>query len=145
MKLRLLTLTLLASIAVTSAIAQPTAGNKKETIYCNPLTLNGRPLDYESFNLMSRGTLALVQSNPESKKATPIPFRIYIRRAGVALAQGPANYDREFISIAIQTVLALARPGDELVIEPVRKSDKTARCVLKLKTVNWFVLAQDRC
>ena len=145
MKFRLLTLTLLASIAVSSAIARQLDGNKKENVYCNPLTLNGRPLDYDSFNLMSRGTLALVQGNPASKNATPIPFRIYVRRAGVALTQGAANYDREFISITIQTVLALARPGDELVVEPVRKSDKIARCVIKLKNVNWFMLAQDRC
>ncbi|MVM31329.1 hypothetical protein GO755_14895 [Spirosoma sp. HMF4905] len=111
--------------------------SKKSNFYGNPLTLDGKPLNYGSFSLSSRGTLAVVDGDPESKETTKIPFRIYLVRAGNAVTSSVSdNTQPVYYDIEVAAVLALARPGDDLVIEPARKTDLVAKRVIKLRPLN---------
>ncbi|WP_460969272.1 hypothetical protein [Spirosoma migulaei] len=110
---------------------------KKVNFYGNPLTLNGKPLNYSSFSMSSRGILAVVEGDPGSKDATKVPFRVYLKRAGaVVTPYGSDNTQPVYYEIEMAAVLALARPGDDLVIEPTRKPDLVAKRVIKLRPLN---------
>ena len=52
------------------------------SIYSNPLILNGKMLNYATFDLFSRGILTVVKGAPESAEAKPLPFYVSIRRDG---------------------------------------------------------------
>lgn len=131
----------------TVSFARPKNASPTPGFYAHALTLNGQPINDNNFSLLSFGTLALVEANVPSKEAKSVPFRIYLRRAGVLQTNGLAQYDREYVNIAIQTILASARPGDELIIEPARKADNSSRHVIKLKTYEWIrsKRQQDGC
>ena len=119
------------SIRLATAFGQ--AADPNETnFYSNPLTLNGKPLDYGSFSIASKGLLAVVTGNPASSEATRIPFRVYLQRDGQQLIHGVANGDQPLYEVAIDQVLAIAKPGDHLIIEPVRKSDWRGKRIIKV-------------
>ena len=110
---------------------------KKVNFYGNPLTLNGKTLNYSSFSMSSRGMLAVVDGDPESKEATKVPFRIYFKRAGaIVMPNISDNTQPVYYDIEVAAILALAHPGDDLVIEPTRKTDLVAKRVIKLKPLN---------
>lgn len=132
--IHLLNLVVLITLLLNSKSVQ---AHEKRNFYGNPLTLNGKPLNYTSFSLSSRGMLAVVDGDPESKEATKIPFRIYLKRAGAVVSPSVSdNTQPVYYDIDVSAVLALARPGDDLVIEPVRKTDLAAKRVIKLKPLN---------
>lgn len=120
--------------------ASPTPG-----FYTHHLTLNGQLFDYANFNLLSFGTLTMLQGDPMSKNAKPVPFRIYLRRAGVVQTDGLTHYDREYLNITVQTILAKAKLGDELIIEPAHKSDGSERRIIPLKMFSWLRIVGDGC
>ncbi|GAB4055624.1 hypothetical protein [Spirosoma litoris] len=118
---------------------------KKVNFYGNPIVLNDKPLDYSTFTKASRGELALVEGDPESKDATKVPFRVYIRRLGTVAEQSVLESAQSvYYRIEVADVLAFAHPGDDLIIEPARKTDSVARRVIKVKAsntclpVNWL-------
>jgi hypothetical protein len=103
------------------------AAISKETgttiFYTNPLLLDNSPLNYDWFSMSSTGVLSLVVGNPETTVATKIPFRIYLKRKGQPINSGASNTNRSVFNMDIALVLAVAKPGDDLIIEPVRKED----------------------
>lgn len=100
--------------------------------YCNPLVLNGKPLDYTRFSIMSKGILTVVEGNPESPEAVKIPFTVYLRRDGEIITQGKSDPGQEVYEIEISEVLSLAKDGDHLLIVPVRESDWKAKRIIKV-------------
>lgn len=104
--------------------------------YGNPLVLNGKPLDYQTFWKGSKGLLALVKGNPNSADATRVPFKIYLKHEGQVVNKGLSSDSRELYEVEVAHVLALARFGDELVIEPALKSDVKAKRVIKLAKID---------
>ncbi|NBB19884.1 hypothetical protein GVN20_11030 [Runella sp. CRIBMP] len=104
--------------------------------YGNPLVLNGKPLDYQTFWKGSKGLLALVKGNPNSADATRVPFKIYLKHEGQVVNKGLSSDSRELYEVEVAHVLALARFGDELVIEPALKSDIKAKRVIKLAKID---------
>lgn len=104
----------------------------------NPLVLDGNSLDYNFFSIFSKGRLAVVSGDPASKEAVKIPFRIYLRRNGSIIQKGAFDNIRQYYDVDIATVLALAQHGDELVVDPVYKSDWVARRVLRVKSMFWL-------
>lgn len=109
----------------------------------NRVTLNGHPLNYDTFAINSRGVLAVVEGNPELPKRRPVPFRVLLRRAGVIVGQWPCGNADESYAVQLHDFMPLARLGDELVVEPVRETDQQGKRVIKIKNINWFVL--DEC
>jgi hypothetical protein len=104
--------------------------------YGNPLVLNGKSLDYQTFWKGSKGLLALVKGNPNSADATRVPFKIYLKHEGQVVNKGLSSDSRELYEVEVAHVLALARFGDELVIEPAQKSDVKAKRVIKLAKID---------
>jgi hypothetical protein len=111
---------------------QPNAEGRKADFYFHPLQLDKLPLDYGSFSIKSKGILTLVEGNPESPDAKSIPFHIYVRRNGTVIIKGGSNPNLEVSSVDIETVMAQAKPEDQLVIEPVRKRDWKAKRILRI-------------
>lgn len=111
---------------------------RERTFSCNPLVLDGNPLDYNFFSIISRGTLTVVAGDPVSKEATLIPFRIYLRRNGMIIQKGASDSGRQRYDVDIATLLVLAQPGDELVVDPARKADWLARRIIRVRNLNWL-------
>jgi hypothetical protein len=111
---------------------QPDKEGMDADFYYNPLLLNGKPLDYAKFSAGSKGTLTLVEGNPESPDARAIPFHIYLRRNGTILTMGASNPAAKVMSIDVQNVLNQAKVDDHLIIEPVRKRDWKAKRIIRV-------------
>ncbi|GAB3895851.1 hypothetical protein [Spirosoma agri] len=100
--------------------------------YRNPLLLNNQPLNYSTFSLASKGTLAVLSGGSGTTCSKRIPFRIYLKRNEQLINNGASVNNRAVSEIDIAPVLAMAKPGDVLVIEPTRKEDATARRTIRL-------------
>ncbi|WP_461112784.1 hypothetical protein [Spirosoma jeollabukense] len=128
-------------VVVLSAFSLPTIntfapGSTTEPgsiVHANPLLLNNKAFDFTAFSMASKGTLTVVSSNPATTQIEKIPFRIYLRRNGNVVDKSVSNTSQSALEIDVAPVLAMAKPGDDLVIEPVRTSDSRARRSIKLK------------
>lgn len=108
-------------------------GYEQGNFYSNPLMLNGEPLDYNVFNVESKGELTVIKGAAITGKTTQVPFYVYLRRDGNKVSI--PGYERSDISqtkIDISQILRYAKPGDQLVIEPVNKEDGPVKRILKL-------------
>ncbi|CCH51913.1 hypothetical protein BN8_00871 [Fibrisoma limi BUZ 3] len=91
------------------------------------ILLNGKPMTYTTFTIGSRGTLALHAVHPDEPETAPIPFRIYLKRGNALITSTGSNPNRVVTEVEIGNVLAVAKHGDELIIEPVRQNEGSAR------------------
>ncbi len=108
-------------------------GYEEGIFLCNPLLLNGKPLDYGEFNLQSKGELTVSKGAATNGQTTEIPFYVYLRRNGnEVLIPGKERSAPEQINIEISEILRHAAPGDQLVIEAVNKEDGLVKRILKL-------------
>jgi hypothetical protein len=108
-------------------------GYEEGIFLCNPLMLNGKPLDYGEFNLQSQGELTVTKGAAITGQTMQIPFYVYLRRNGnKVMIPGKERPDREQIKIEISAILRFAEFGDQLVIEAVNKEDGPVKRVLKL-------------
>lgn len=108
-------------------------GEEKGIFLTNPLMLDGKPLDYGEFNIGSKGELTVNKGAPASGLPIQIPFYVYLRRDGKKiLAAGKEKPDPRQTKIDVSEILRLAEPGDQLVIEAVRKEDGSVKRILKL-------------
>lgn len=108
-------------------------GYEEGIFFCNPLMLNGKPLDYGEFNLLSKGELTVSKGAAITGQTTQIPFYVYLRRNGnKVLIPGMERSDPKQIKIDISEILRHAEPGDHLVIEAVKKEDGPVKRILKL-------------
>lgn len=147
------------ALAATNAVAQNNADRvhpepqrnaeiSESFFNCNPLTINGKPLDYRDFSVASIGVLAVVAGNPDAVGATRIPFRIYLQRDGKRIGVGASNATQ----VDLAPVLTFAKPGDYLIVEPTRKCDWRAKRTVLVKESpflpNWFSMltkSKDGC
>ena len=125
--------------------------DRERIFYVNPLLLNNKPFNFATFSMASRGTLAVVTGNPETEVVEKIPFRIYLVRDGKIVNGGASDTNRSMLEIDVAPVLARAKIGDNLIIEPVRPSDSKARRSIRLKPFfnydlfSIFKKGGDRC
>jgi hypothetical protein len=104
-----------------------------ENIYCNPLLLDGKGLDYGVFTLRTRGELTLVKGDPGSHGSVKISFFVRLRRGGkIVDGTNMELFNKEIDAIEISKVLAMGQPGDQLIIDPARKEDWKAKRILNL-------------
>lgn len=113
-------------------VGKSTPQKQEAVFYGNPLLLNNQSLSYGAFSISSKGVLAVVKGNPKTAAPERIPFRIYLLRNGRAVQEGASDIRRSVQSIEVESVLAVAKFGDEIVIEPTRKSDVRAKRVIRL-------------
>ena len=104
-----------------------------ENIYCNPILLDGKPLNYNNFSLETKGELSLVSGDPNVTTPVRIPFYLQIRRNGYIVQSFELYFlNQELYEIEISKVLLYARQGDHLIINPTRQQDWKAKRVIKL-------------
>ena len=100
---------------------------------CNPLVLNGKPLDYSQFSWGTTGELSVVKGNSESKDAQRIPFYVSIRRNGEIIVDKKMPFlDKALYKVNLSDLQPFSRPDDVLIINPVRREDWKAKRILKL-------------
>lgn len=110
-----------------------TTGYEVGIFLCNPLMLDGKPLDYGEFSLTSTGELTVVKGVSIPEQTQTIPFYVYLRRNGnKVLIPGKEKSDPEQTTIDIKEILQHAERGDLLVIEAVRKEDGSVKRILKI-------------
>ena len=115
-----------------STLDNKTPQKQEAVFYGNPLLLNNKSLSYGAFSISSKGVLVVVKGNPKTAAPESIPFRIYLLRNGHAVQEGASDVRQSVQSIEVESVLAVAKFGDEIVIEPTRKSDAPAKRIIRL-------------
>ena len=131
---------LLLSVAATFAQRAPLGvsmqtGRKQPATSChNPLKDN-QPIDEATFSVVSRGIVTIVPNKLETGCAGPIPFRVYLRRNGEVIQQGVSDTTRSVMRIEVASVLALAKMGDDLVIEPTQAGHASAKRTIRVRPV----------
>ncbi|OIN57445.1 hypothetical protein [Arsenicibacter rosenii] len=126
--------TLALCLAVSTATLAQSA-----SFFNNPIQLNGYPLDYSNFTLLSRGVMTLVDPGGSSEKGKQVPFRVYLRRKGVVITEGGMSDKTEYRNVPIHQILSKALPGDELVIDPLYRNDRINRQVITLRMFSWLL------
>jgi hypothetical protein len=109
-----------------------TTGDEQGNFYNNPLLLDGKPLDYNIFNLGSKGELTVIKGAAITAKTTQVPFYAYLRRDGRKVFIPGERYDPKQTKIDLSEILRFAKPGDQLVIEAINKEDGPVKRILKL-------------
>lgn len=106
---------------------------RNEKFSRNPLMLNGKPLNYGTFNLRSKGFITLVKGNTETNKTKPILFYISIRRNGKILEDKNMLFlNKPLYKINLSKVFPFNEEGDMLIINPVNVENWKAKRILKL-------------
>ncbi|WOK06558.1 hypothetical protein [Imperialibacter roseus] len=99
-------------------------------IHVDCLLLNGVPFDVALLDTKSWGLISLVRGKPGSPEQEHIPFRAYLRRGDIVMHN--AFFQNPVYEVSISKVLSGAKPGDVIIVEPVRDEDYKAKRVLKL-------------
>ncbi len=108
-------------------------GYEKGNFYCNPLLLNGKLLDYEAFNMKSKGELTVIKGAVITGITIQVSFYVYLKRDGnKVFIPGNESSSIGQTKMDMSEILQHAKPGDQLVIEPVRKEDGYVKRILKL-------------
>jgi hypothetical protein len=107
-------------------------GHEKGNFYCNPLLLNGKPLDYSAFNVESKGELTVIKGAAITGITTQVSFYAYLRRDGNKVLIPGEKCSTGKTKMDISEILQHAKPGDQLVIESVQKEDGHVKRILKL-------------
>ena len=99
----------------------------------NPLFLNGQVLDFNKFNLDTKGVLTLVKGIQGTEEAATIPFFVTIRRNGKVVEDEKMLFlNRELFQINLSDIFPFSKFGDLLIIKPARAEDWKAKRILKL-------------
>ncbi|MEQ9102032.1 MAG: hypothetical protein RIF36_26070 [Imperialibacter sp.] len=99
-------------------------------IHVDCLLLNGVPFDVALLDTKSWGLMSLVRGKPGSPEQEHIPFRAYLRREDIIIYN--AFFQNPVYEVSVSKVLSGAKPGDVIIVEPVRDEDYKAKRVLKL-------------
>jgi len=95
--------------------------------------LDGKPLEYSVFGVRSKGELTLAKATTITGQTIQIPFHVYLKRNGnKVFILSKVKPDSKQTKIKLSKVLEYAKPGDQLIIEPVNKEDGPAKRILKL-------------
>lgn len=101
--------------------------------YANPLQINGKALDYNIFDMSTKGILTVVKGNPDSKEAQLIPFHVSIRRNGKILVDKKMSFlNKTLYKVNLSDIFPFSQYGDVLIVNPAREGDWKAKRLLKL-------------
>jgi hypothetical protein len=137
-------LMMVAILAFTQIYAhKPTIGEGNAAKHS--ILLNGQPIDIQSFTLSSKGTLTIVEDNPNQEKAKKVPFKIYLKRNGEMFFVGQFLVKKDVYEAEISEVLAYAFGGDELILELSGKSENKGKRTIRLKSLEFWRINKDGC
>lgn len=115
-----------------SEFEQKTVG-QDANFYANPLLVNGKPLDYDTFDMFTNGILTVVKGNPASKDAKAIPFYLSIRRNGKIVTNKKMPFLNKALNrLNLSDFFPFVEFGDVLIINPVNPEDWKGKRILKL-------------
>ena len=109
-----------------------------EDIHCNPILLNGQPLDYDNFTLESTGELTIVTGDPSQPDSQRIPFSVQLKSDGsVGQITDLKNYlVHSVVSLDVSEILENAKGGDLLIITPALPQHWKAKRIIQIKNSN---------
>lgn len=113
--------------------------------YYNPVLLNGEAVSYERLSTATRGTLSLVEGNPESAEAKKVPFTIYLVRAGKIVNAELNAPNQPVFQYELSKILTSARVEDQIVINPVNKDNGIGQRIISVSRFqlmpqfNWLI------
>jgi len=113
-----------------------------------PLLVNNQSLNPALLSTVSRGLLTVVSTNSANETRGRILFRVYLKRDGDIVDNRVHRADQPVTEIDLKDVLAVARPGDWLIVEPIRTDNHVPRHTLLVKSpVNLWIasLGRDNC
>jgi hypothetical protein len=103
------------------------------SVQVNPLAVDGKALDYGTFDLNTKGVLSLFNGQAETKQAQNIPFYVYVRRNGEIIEDKTMTFlNKELYKINLSDIFSFCKNGDLLIIKPARAEDWMAKRILKL-------------
>lgn len=149
-----LILLLTSILMLTLSVSQSFPENPESNFYYNPLLLNGKTMDITSLSTVTRGKLSMIKGDPESSQKTAVPFLVYLVRAGKRVGSPSCANNQGVTEVELSNVLSMAKAGDQLVLEPVGKEEKTGRRVIQVKQnpqlfkMQWFsgvIKSKDGC
>ncbi|TLV01063.1 hypothetical protein [Dyadobacter luticola] len=111
----------------------------------NPVLLNGEVVSYERLTTSTRGTLTLVEGNPEFFQSKKIPFNIYLIRAGKVVTTGYNAIEKPVMEYELSKILSSARVEDRIVIDPVDKENGIGPRIIQvdrfqlMPQFNWLI------
>ncbi len=110
-----------------------TSNGEGTYFHSNPLLLNGKSLDYGTFDMNSQGVLSIVKGDPQSKDAKAIPFYVSIRRNGQIISDIKMSFlNKVLYQINLSDIFLFSKPGDMLIVNPAQSEDWRAKRILKL-------------
>ena len=99
----------------------------------DPLMLDGKPLDFGGFDILSIGELTVIKGASSPGESVKVPFYVYLIRNGEkVLIPGRETPDVTQLKIELSEILDHAEPGDLLVIEAVNAEDGAVKRILKI-------------
>lgn len=99
----------------------------------NPLQLDGKPLDYRTFEYYTKGTLTVIKGQPNTKEAVAIPFYVSIRRNGKIIDSKKMPFaNKVLFKINMLDIFPFTQGNDMLIIRPANPEDWQAKRILKL-------------
>lgn len=131
----------LLTLLLAGRMIRPADAHSAAPLYDDAVTLNGRPVDYFTFSLHTRGSIGLRESNLVSEHQRSVPFRLYLRRKGTIVRQVRSAETGDNFAVPLDTVMPFARYGDELVLEPIRSADMRSKRTIRLNSLNLFVFS----
>ena len=108
------------------------------------LFLDGKLTEPKEFIHVTNGRLTLVEHNSQSGAETELQFFAYLRRAGKNVDMNAYTHNFPVRNIELAEILKSAQVGDDIIIEPARKTDISGRKMIYVRysmlfpVSNWF-------
>ncbi|PSL28674.1 hypothetical protein [Dyadobacter jiangsuensis] len=138
---------ILLLFALQASVALPKSANAPDE---NSLLINGRVVTTEQFAYVTNGILTIAKSNSGSNQKTALPFLIYLKRGSMIV--NPESHGHNFAvwSSDVHDILEYAEAGDQLIIDPVKPHNTSARKVITIKKTQivprfqWFYILKPK-
>lgn len=138
---------ILLLFALQASVALPKSANAPDE---NSLLINGRVVTTEQFAYVTNGILTIAKSNSVSNQKTTLPFLIYLKRGSMIV--NPESHGHNFAvwSSDVHDILEYAEAGDQLIIDPVKPHNTSARKVITIKKTQivprfqWFYVLKPK-
>lgn len=138
---------ILLLFALQASVALPKSANAPDE---NSLLINGRVVTTEQFAYVTNGILTIAKSNSVSNQKTALPFLIYLKRGGMIV--NPESHGHNFAvwSSDVHDILEYAEAGDQLIIDPVKPHNTSARKIITIKKTQivprfqWFYVLKPK-
>lgn len=135
---------ILMILIYTSTVSISDALPKNSTTSNISLLVNGKLTEPKEFIHITNGRLTLVDQNAKPGPDAELQFFAYLKRDGKIVDVNAYAHNFSVRSIELTEILKSAQVGDNIIIEPVKRSDISARKIIHVRysmlfpVFNWF-------